>query len=185
MKPTGFSVHVTNFLTHYLAAQRNLSPNGGRPPHLPHPAATCGSAVRLDVVRRQAGAAGVPAAPACWPRELADDDACGHSAGGQREATQPGQAAAADGERADGAGRALIDIQDAAVRAQPGVDRADPVTAADRGAAQQGQRAVSSDPVAGDRAGPGVHGEQVPAVMGDLHPARGDLVVREGGGPDR
>jgi integrase/recombinase XerD len=27
MKPTDFSVHVTNFLTHYLAAQRNLSPN--------------------------------------------------------------------------------------------------------------------------------------------------------------
>jgi len=27
MKPTDFSVHVTDFLTHYLAAQRNLSPN--------------------------------------------------------------------------------------------------------------------------------------------------------------
>ena len=27
MKPTDFSVHVTGFLTHYLAAQRNLSPN--------------------------------------------------------------------------------------------------------------------------------------------------------------
>jgi integrase/recombinase XerD len=27
MKPTDFSVHVTNFLTHHLAAQRNLSPN--------------------------------------------------------------------------------------------------------------------------------------------------------------
>lgn len=27
MKPTDFSTHVTNFLTHYLAAQRNLSPN--------------------------------------------------------------------------------------------------------------------------------------------------------------
>ncbi|MFZ4536926.1 tyrosine-type recombinase/integrase [Propionivibrio sp.] len=27
MKPTDFSVHVTNFLTHYLAALRNLSPN--------------------------------------------------------------------------------------------------------------------------------------------------------------
>ena len=27
MKPTDFSVHVTNFLSHYLAAQRNLSPN--------------------------------------------------------------------------------------------------------------------------------------------------------------
>lgn len=27
MKTTDFSVHVTNFLTHYLAAQRNLSPN--------------------------------------------------------------------------------------------------------------------------------------------------------------
>lgn len=27
MKPTDFSIHVTTFLTHYLAAQRNLSPN--------------------------------------------------------------------------------------------------------------------------------------------------------------
>lgn len=27
MKPTDFSIHLTNFLTHYLAAQRNLSPN--------------------------------------------------------------------------------------------------------------------------------------------------------------
>jgi integrase/recombinase XerD len=27
MKPTDFSAHLTNFLTHYLAAQRNLSPN--------------------------------------------------------------------------------------------------------------------------------------------------------------
>ena len=27
MKPTDFSVQVTNFLTHYLAGQRNLSPN--------------------------------------------------------------------------------------------------------------------------------------------------------------
>src|SRR6201984_1770410 len=27
MKPTDFSVHVTSFLTHYLAAQRNVSPN--------------------------------------------------------------------------------------------------------------------------------------------------------------
>ena len=27
MKPTDFSVHVTNFLTHYLSAQRNLSAN--------------------------------------------------------------------------------------------------------------------------------------------------------------
>jgi len=27
MKPTDFSVHLTNFLTYYLAAQRNLSPN--------------------------------------------------------------------------------------------------------------------------------------------------------------
>ena len=27
MKPTDFSVHITSFLTHYLAAQRNVSPN--------------------------------------------------------------------------------------------------------------------------------------------------------------
>ena len=27
MKPADFSVHVTTFLTHYLAAQRNMSPN--------------------------------------------------------------------------------------------------------------------------------------------------------------
>ena len=27
MKPTDFAVHVTYFLTHYLAGLRNLSPN--------------------------------------------------------------------------------------------------------------------------------------------------------------
>jgi site-specific recombinase XerD len=27
MKPTDLSIHVTNFLVHYLGAQRNLSPN--------------------------------------------------------------------------------------------------------------------------------------------------------------
>ena len=27
MKPTDLSLHVTNFLTRYLAGQRNLSPN--------------------------------------------------------------------------------------------------------------------------------------------------------------
>src|SRR6201998_3782033 len=27
MKPTDFSIHVSSFLTHHLAAQRNLSPN--------------------------------------------------------------------------------------------------------------------------------------------------------------
>ena len=27
MKPTDLSIHVTHFLTHYLAAMRNLSPN--------------------------------------------------------------------------------------------------------------------------------------------------------------
>ena len=27
MKPTDFSTHLTHYLTHYLAAQRNLSPN--------------------------------------------------------------------------------------------------------------------------------------------------------------
>ena len=27
MKPTDFSVHMTQFLTYYLGAQRNLSPN--------------------------------------------------------------------------------------------------------------------------------------------------------------
>ena len=27
MKPTDFSIHVTDFLTHYLGAQRNLSHN--------------------------------------------------------------------------------------------------------------------------------------------------------------
>src|SRR2546430_15203917 len=31
MKPTDFSVHVTTFLTHYLAAQRNVSPIRSRP----------------------------------------------------------------------------------------------------------------------------------------------------------
>ena len=37
---------------------------------------------------------------------------------------QLGQAAAVDGECSDSAGLGLIDIQEAAVRAQPGVDRA-------------------------------------------------------------
>jgi integrase/recombinase XerD len=27
MKPTNFSLQLTNFLSHYLAGQRNLSPN--------------------------------------------------------------------------------------------------------------------------------------------------------------
>lgn len=27
MKPTDFSVHIKNFLTHYLAAQMTVSPN--------------------------------------------------------------------------------------------------------------------------------------------------------------
>jgi integrase/recombinase XerD len=27
MKPTDFSIQVRSFLTHYLAAQRNVSPN--------------------------------------------------------------------------------------------------------------------------------------------------------------
>ena len=31
MKPTDLSLHVTNFLTRYLAGQRNLSPNTIRP----------------------------------------------------------------------------------------------------------------------------------------------------------
>jgi hypothetical protein len=64
-------------------------------------------------------------APVCPARELADHDACGRGVGGQRGrgAGQLGQAAAVDGERADGADPALIDIQEAAVGAQPGVDR--------------------------------------------------------------
>ena len=27
MKPTNLSIHLTNFFSHYLAGQRNLSPN--------------------------------------------------------------------------------------------------------------------------------------------------------------
>ena len=47
---------------------------------------------------------------------------------------QLGQAAAVDGERGDGAGLALIDVQEAAVRAEPGVDRAGVGTAGRRAA---------------------------------------------------
>jgi hypothetical protein len=110
-------------------------------------------AAHLDMARRQAGAAGVPAAPACLARELADDDACGRGAGGQRErgGTQLGQAAAVDGERGDRVGLGLIDIQEAAVRAQPGVDRAGIGPAGRRAGRQQGQRAVGGDLVGGDR----------------------------------
>ena len=59
-------------------------------------------------------------------RELADDYACGRGGARQRErgGAQRGQVAAADGEPGDRAGLALIDIQQAAVRAQPGVNRA-------------------------------------------------------------
>jgi hypothetical protein len=84
----------------------------------------------------------------------------------------------------DGAGVALVDEQEAAAGAQPGVDCAD-AGAADRGAAEQRQRAAGGDRVAGDGAGSGVHGEQEPAVMGDLHPARSRLQVGERGSSDR
>ena len=59
-------------------------------------------------------------------RQLADDDTRGCGAAGQRErgGSQLGQVAAVDGERGDRVGLALIDIQEAAVRAQPGVNRA-------------------------------------------------------------
>jgi hypothetical protein len=52
---------------------------------------------------------------------------------------------ALDGERADGADPALIDEQVTAVGAQPGIDRPDPAGLADRGAAQQDQRAARGE----------------------------------------
>src|SRR5205085_1968195 len=69
-------------------------------------------------------------------------------------------------------------------RAEPGVDRAE-AGAADRGAAEQPQRAAGGDGEAGDAAGAGVDGEQEPAVMGDLDPARRGLQVGERRGSDR
>src|SRR6266700_5074821 len=141
------------------------------------------------------GRCGRPPGPGAWcPRPrvalvnaLAGDDAGGRGAGGQRDrgGGQLGQVATGDGEDADGADPALIDKQGAAVGAEAGVDRADAAGGADRRAAQQGQRPAGGDRVAGDGAGSGVHGEQEPAVMADLNPARGRLQVREGGGADR
>src|SRR5262252_1883812 len=92
--------------------------------------------------------------PAVW-RELVDDDAGGRGAGRQRGrgAAQFGQVAAVDRECADGADPALVDVKVASVRAQPGVDRADPAGLVYRDAAQQGQRAAVADLEAGDRAG--------------------------------
>jgi hypothetical protein len=61
--------------------------------------------------------------------DLGDDDA-GGSAGARQQGRggdQFGQVAALHGERADGVGLALIDVQAAAVRAQPRVDRGTPV----------------------------------------------------------
>src|SRR5215472_16635295 len=66
---------------------------------------------------------------------LIGDDACGGGAGGQRDrgAGQLGQVAAVDGELADGADLAFIDVQEPSIGAQPGIDGAG---GADRGAAQ-------------------------------------------------
>src|SRR5215469_104945 len=125
--------------------------------------------------------------PGCaWGRLLGDDDAGGGGAGGQRGGGggQFGQGAAGDGERADGADLAFVDVQVAAVGAEAGVDRAGAAGGADWRAARQGQRAVGGDLVAGDRAGSGVDGEQDLAVVADLHPAGGGLVVCERGGSD-
>jgi hypothetical protein len=56
---------------------------------------------------------------------LGDDDAGGGGAGGQRgrRAGQLGQVAAVDGERADGTGLALVDVESVAVGAKARVDR--------------------------------------------------------------
>jgi hypothetical protein len=64
-------------------------------------------------------------------------------------AGQLGQGAVVDGERADCADPAVVDEQVAAVGAEPCIDRADPAGLADRGAAQQRQRAVRC-PATGD-----------------------------------
>ena len=72
-------------------------------------------------------------------RVLADHDACGRGAGGQRErgGAQFGQVAAVDGERAHLADPAFVYVQEPAIGAEPGIDRVD---AAGGGAPQ-------SDPV--------------------------------------
>jgi hypothetical protein len=82
-------------------------------------------------------------------------------------------------------GVALVGIQEAAVRAQPGVDRPGTGAAGRSADRKQGQRAVGGDVIGGNRAGCGVHGEQELAVVGDLDPARGHLVIRERGAVNR
>src|SRR5690242_3553850 len=118
---------------------------------------------------------------------LAGDDAGRGGAGGElgRGGGQLGQGAAGDGEDADRADLALIDVQVAAVGTEPGDDGADAAGGGDGGAAEQGELAAGGDREAGDRAGRGVHGEQELAVVGDLHPARGHLVIGERGARDR
>ncbi len=96
-----------------------------------------------------------------------------------------GQAAAGDGEDAGRADLALVDVQVAAVGAEPGVDGADAAAGGGGSAAEQGQRAVGGDREAGDRAGGRVHGEQELTVLGDLHPAWGHLVIGERRSRDR
>src|ERR1700742_3032083 len=97
-------------------------------------------------------------------RGLVGCDTRGRGAGGKRDggAGQFGQAAAADGELADLADPALVDVERPAVGAQAGVDRADTAGGGDGRAAEQRQRAVRGDRVTGDCARAGVDGEQEP-----------------------
>ena len=104
-------------------------PAGGAP----RPASGCSRCRRLARRGRRGvgcvtgAAAGPERYRSVW-RELADGDARGRGAGGQRERgrAQFGQVVAVDGERADLGDPALIDVQEAAVGAEPGVDGADP-----------------------------------------------------------
>src|SRR6202453_4693785 len=111
------------------------------------------------------------------PFRLYVDDPGRGAARGQRRrrAGHLGEGAAVHGEDRQDVVAAAIDQQVPAVGGQPGVDVS--AAARDGGAADQGEGAVRVDGVAGDVARPGVDGEQVPAVMADLHPAGCGLPV--------
>ena len=98
---------------------------------------------------------------------------------------QLGQVAAVDRERADRV-RAGVDdhsvVPSGASRASNGPS---PVGPLNGGAAEQRQRAVAADRVREMLRTRGVDGEQVPAVVADLDPARRGLAVGERRGADR
>ena len=109
-----------------------------------------------------------------------DHDACGRSAaggwnGGLASSVRLPPVTANTPTFPNGA---LIEVQEAAAGAQPGVDGAPATGAADLGAAQQGQRAVGSDPVAGVDPGAVFTVNRNWPSGSDLHPAWGGLLVR-------